>query len=567
VGSDSLHVPHEAARRAPTSDEAARMAAPAAATLIGRLVAYDQTGRARPHCSGSFLLRVRERDAWRLEAIDVTDGRWCTSRPVGASLDVLRLSVDGRPATLLESRGLVREGGRLTIRARVAPPTLLRVVDASTGRDVDRIELALGVASAARETYPAPRTLARELVSPIDLDSLTEAQLGAPHPTVYWVRAPGYAWTSILVDHAEGGERLLALEHGRRLSVTVRGGNPTEGSLLRLWIAAAGDRRTLLLEQPLAVGGTTELNGIAAGSYELSLEDSARTPRVLSLATVAMPDRDRSIELKVDEVGAEPTRLFGQLHLSSAWAALDPVLEVRREHGPRVLASLPASAMARDGGGPLRWSAGLLPPGRYELRIAACGFLETIDLAAVAERGHEARIADPARVSVRTLTAGRASLSEGVRLSWSHADLEGSGGPAEVDSTDPSHHSFHAPAGRLLVRAVDSTGRVLADEERIVRSGANHLDLSLRGSGEILVRLLDGVRPVPWNELSHRVEVRSLATGEPVEIDPPAGSVPGPGEYELRFGVFPGYEPVPTRRVWVAESQTARVDVLLVRSF
>jgi hypothetical protein len=117
----------------------------------------------------------------------------------------------------------------------------------------------------------------------------------------------------------------------------------------------------------------------------------------------------------------------------------------------------------------------------------------------------------------------------------------------------------------LLLSARERTGRTLAHAfEVAARPGRNELVLPLVGPSELRLRLIDGLTRIPWDDVLYTVEVRSLSSGERVEVEPPVCLVPEPGEYELRFGPFRGYRPVAPVRVWVTAGEVAEVEVLLV---
>jgi hypothetical protein len=317
---------------------------PGVARLRGRLIAYDGRGRPRPDPDGCFRLRVRGPVAWRIETVEATDGHWIAAGAPGEEYDVLALTVDGRPATLLEPDGLVSGDGELTVRARISSPAALRIVDATTGAELDQVELAIGSSSVERLASSAPRTLAEGLTSPIDLEALTETQRWSPHPAVYWARAPGHAWGSITIDHAEGGERTLPLVRGLGLAVELRGPLGPDLPVLRLRGTAPAGSSVLLVEQVPAPRGLTFLTGIAPGSYELSLETRRQPSCVLGRTTVEMANEDATVVLDVvAPPPREPIAFFGRVHASRAWAELEPVLEVRTGRGLGSLAS-PRSA-------------------------------------------------------------------------------------------------------------------------------------------------------------------------------------------------------------------------------
>src|SRR5438046_2175315 len=114
-----------------------------------------------------------------------------------------------------------------TIIARWTKPCTLRVVNGQTGRDLEGVEVVV----CDNRFYPTRNSISRslgdDLKSPVVLPLWrTESELG--HGFVgtrtYWARGSGFAWKSISVDAANGGERVLELEPDAVLLIEIEGG-------------------------------------------------------------------------------------------------------------------------------------------------------------------------------------------------------------------------------------------------------------------------------------------------------------------------------------------------------
>ncbi|MEM9382556.1 MAG: hypothetical protein AAGB93_21565 [Planctomycetota bacterium] len=205
-------------------------AAASAPDVAFGVVVRTSSGEELPGLDGRLTLRLKGRRGDREQAarsveVEVVGGRARVARarfPGGPeSLEVTGGSMDGRAFTPLRAfLSLPFEDDSnpvalLLQRKRVR----LRVVDATTGLDLTRVQVADGSNVVVGQAFPGPTPdlLVKSGVSPLEFevdgwDFFT--------PSIR-VRAPGFAWAALRLTASEEGEQRLELRRGADLRVDV----------------------------------------------------------------------------------------------------------------------------------------------------------------------------------------------------------------------------------------------------------------------------------------------------------------------------------------------------------
>ena len=117
------------------------------------------------------------------------------------------------------------------VSAPTPPRSVLRVVDARTGAELDGLTVLRGLSRPRGAIHPGwtgdpGAVFARDAASPVVLSAEEDMES-------WWVHSPGYTWGWARFDHHTGGEREVALEPGGAiLEVRMEGFDPA----LNLWL-------------------------------------------------------------------------------------------------------------------------------------------------------------------------------------------------------------------------------------------------------------------------------------------------------------------------------------------
>lgn len=146
----------------------------------------------------------------------------------------------------------------LLLQGRYVPVRTLRALDASTGRDLERVSVLArhpGREPPQGSRHPGPhfpsQFVLRDATSPVTLPTARGVRQ-------YWVTAAGHDWALVTVDHETAGESVVRLDSGGRLLVEVSG--PTDH------VGRGGVCTLIVLDSDGEVTVTTGLDGSRAGS-------------------------------------------------------------------------------------------------------------------------------------------------------------------------------------------------------------------------------------------------------------------------------------------------------------
>lgn len=163
-------------------------------------------------------------------------------------------------------------------------------MDAETGKDVRQIELVSG-------TWPfvptVPSESRRRAESPAELPVLISCCWDASG--VWWVRAPGYAWTRTVVDHERGGEHVALLRAGGSVRVQLLGAERKWTAAIYLIGADESGKPSRCVWPTLHPDRPMDLDGLPPGEYTLEVWGSrllARTTLSVSAGEVTAIELD-----------------------------------------------------------------------------------------------------------------------------------------------------------------------------------------------------------------------------------------------------------------------------------
>ena len=236
----------------------------------GQLVVVDGEGGEHRGVSGWLQLRQPGLPDAPGRRVLVAGGRfraWLAER--GPIAVVGGYTTDGahqRPVLSDSTVYELPEEGVLEVRALWTPDSILYVRDALTGAELDELQIVTGIDRYGDRLHPGrrPSGAAEPARSPVRLP-WNYGQLP------YWVRAPGYAWGFVKIDHDVGGERELRLVRGGTLDVHLVGLDPSTKTVVRVLPGGAGERRVLAELAPTPEGAAT-FAGLPPGPYRVAAE-------------------------------------------------------------------------------------------------------------------------------------------------------------------------------------------------------------------------------------------------------------------------------------------------------
>lgn len=455
------------------------------------------------------------------------------------------------------------------LAAASLPPSVLHVVDADTGAPLAGVQVALGTPAGATVGGPGWRALEGSTASPIALDRLDLLPGRSPWEVVdpargalrFWVSAPGFAWTDVVVDLAAGGTSEVALERGASVRLDVSGAPAGQ----RLRLVPRGDGARVAHERTHLVDGLLEIGGVAPGRYELRVE-ARRAPHALAHALdLSVPPGGVRTAVAL-EARPDPVRvtLRGEVRIAEGWGAPRGRLVVRRTGTIRALLRTPLAELEQPDG-TFAFDAGEVAPGAYE--VVLDGYAHRGEVR-VDPRSDGApvlvTVAPPAALEVVLVSSADRTQIPDAHLRWRAAASDAPFGRRGVTRREDGAFALTVPAGTIALEVTDSDGTLRASRELTVAAGEQRVELSLEPAGAIEVSLRDEWGAVAWDRLRCRAIATSLDTGERRVVATPRLSGLVPGRYGLRVEAGDRFEPVDLGTVRVDGGMARSVDARLV---
>lgn len=508
----------------------------------------------------------------RWEEVEVKGGRFQVEVPRESSLafDGLRFLYGGEEvAAAAEEMTIVTpEDGQLILRAKLLERSTLRVVDAATGIELSGVELRVMEHTPTDHIHPgeAPsvRVLHSSTDSPIRLPALDSR-------CAYWGRAPGYAWNRITIEHrSRGGERVLELQPGGRLTVRLAGQVP-EDCFVRLRDMSSSRRAG---ELRAGRDGSVTFEDLLPGKYLVRAEQHSFS-RALLLGfetTLLEVGSDEVVEIALNPppvTASAAVPLAGELIMDPVLAEQELVMQLYHQ-AERGQPRQQVEVLGQDNLEPVpgrpghfRWSAGEVLPGRYLVWVGPLHHRQIIEVRAPGTTDARIELDPPAWVQVRFLDAVSGLPVVPEESTW----MDGSLGHTEYGNRsyylkpDPE-----AGTSELLTSARPITITTYDPrfgeqrQDHPLQPGQNTVDVRLERVEHAIVTVFEGAAQLDFFEDDLDLRVRRVdgehpTTGRRGDGSHEYLSLAGPGEYVFELTVGEEHQPVEARRLQVGPGE------------
>lgn len=482
----------------------------AVAMLTGRVVVLDADGGRHETESGvlGFSIRDASNETSNLQ-VEVDGGRWSAERPEGAASLIPTLArLGGRPCTVEFEPVTIPEDGELELRVRWPRDATLHVLAADTGAALNGVVVVQRVIGMHPGDSYERNVVLRSASSPVALPK--RSGLG-----LWGIRAPGYAWGQIQVNHASGGEHAIHLQPDTTLEVIPTGAEPGEAKLRVISLVDADSTHEIYrfaAEFSFRGREAVVIEGLPPGPYEVrgELGDRLR-PFVLGRAEVELAARERrEVELVLDAAPTTPERLTaaGRVALSGTEGAervavvLAPV-EVSPLFGAeRIELTDFTIPVDHDGPTALHWELEDFPPGRWQIEVRPYRCIVEYAVTPENARHLDVTLPDLFPVTLHVLddaTGGPAftELDDQLSVAWWRPDGPRPG-PSHGLARDPDDFAmrFLAPAGPIRVETWAPAMESRTDDFEI-EPGANELTVHVRPATTIVLTMAHAGALVP----------------------------------------------------------------------
>lgn len=574
---EAVAVAREARRveAAPGSTTAQPTQAAGAAFLHGEVSVLDEHGQPRPVQSGTITFVLWSGERGRVIE-EIHQGRYRTEVAAGQSISIYSFVIQGRKAIEVEKtrRFTVPVDGRKDFVLQYEKVPTLRVVSEVTGLDLDEVEVfqSDGYLEHPGETRSG-RTLSSDARSPVPLLRQTRSEEFRIH-----VRGRDHAWGVIEIDRSQTIERIVVLEAGGSLQVTLVGEPPPAGSFVRLLHAGT---RTAYAE--IEVEGRREIRfeSCRPGEYEVKLEigRSYKNPMVLGSTRVEILAGSRGTATLVVEAApkAEAATVSGVLTVPAAWREDRPTLAM--ELLDSVLPGFETRHRLRTGdlqslaNGSWSFHFSDVQPGWYELELSDPLYSISFEVPPAGLRDVRFEVPAPALVVVRVVDRQTGEPAEVESLAWHpRRPPRVSGGSLEsARSVGPGEFQFRAPVGDLGLSA-HGGGYGWRFASMTVQPGDNEFRMEVELECGVQIEFRDGGSVIPWDYSWGYVDLKEVDGDGRARSWGSSGKlrsvqVSHPGLYELSVPTPPGYRTIPPRQVRIPPGKLERVVVDLERAY
>lgn len=466
----------------------------------------------------------------------------------------------------------------------------LRVVSIPERKELPHLELVEASSRWYGYSHIHPGEIGSEVVLSADSSpfELTQSDSGSVVP--YWIRAKGYAWKCIEINHSVGGTMVVTLDREARLNVELAG--EVSSCWFRLRRITEPERedpsrhyQPPALELPLNGRESLELDGLASGLYLASVElGDWLYPTVCAEPSVVMLNAGATAGLKVELISSEASsnkcELHGTLCMDSSWGNEPPALVIGPSRGSRLPPDTRyivfPSFMGRDDerNGVYKWIVEL-SAGSYQVGFPDWGIIERVNISAPVEEVSLV-LGKLKTVSVETVTQESSEVADVRDLYFSKVPVVES----EVEKWTRRWHKaanmhtgmfeVRAPCGMVELAVRYGSFRLSSATVRLEES-SELFQIMVRKCGEVSVGCTEGGRRRPINghiEISiTSVEDNNKAFNFMVHWNEGREILAlDPGRYLLSFPVLECYEPVEPVEICVELGDFKVVDFELTRS-
>jgi len=517
------------------------------------------------------------------------------------------------------------------------PAPVLEVVAKDTGAGLRGIKVVLGsiyidaATSKFMAASPHSGSLGPELTivessdSPLVLERAPGNTRRLQGRQSVWARAPGYAWGSTEIDFGLGGQHILTLEREATLEVTILSRTPPgtdeDPAVLRIRrapeskeledleeidkflaeIASQAEAKQILDEQISSIRETreriegggcegetvasvapqypevTRIEGVPPGRFAVCVElgGSLADPVVLGSAPTVLRGGETT-RLVIPLADPEPMGHFeGTIEVPEIWGKVALSVHVELLDKAKVSPGqgwrhVEVTAVGR---GVHAWSAGKVPPGRYQVLVHSFGLVEVFDVPPEGKRDALIRVGEPVEVRVKVVDARTGEDIEDAGVTFSPVSpADGASVAMRSTEEDPGarEHTFRTPAGRVNIRA-ESDGYRTAEEKLDLAPGAKAATLRLeRACGAFLTldgympsdqeKFWRGIRFEPQEGSGHTIGSQWVPAEVALKI-----TVDSPGLYELHVPRVEGFAPVEPIRIEIPPDRYVEQTITLRR--
>ncbi len=484
--------------------------------IEGSVVLADDLRRAP--ASGSFALLVVDAQGTTTRSVVVDHGRWSIDLPERfAELSIGRMSLENRDAhceLVLDSLPATR---RIELDAHWTQHNTLEVVDKSTGVAFER---GLELVESGNRMYPSASDVrvGRDLASPIELPEFDERGATPGRWRAmrsWWVRAPGFAWRRVDVNHWAGRSVRLELQPGGDLHIAIGGRKPLDRVRVRV---AHGSESGYLDPSSISASRTIALDGLAPDFHRVSLErrTGASSSEIGHSDALVVVGRAIDVALEPTIAQSDPPTMAmsGTLRIPSSWSASGPPsfsIELRRRISEDVypyVAIEPPRTTQIDAE-TWNWDAGWAGRGHYiaYVRPFRRGFGFDYDPANASDF---ALVIPPAAdVCVKLIDElGHQPITDESVAWFGAAPSDSDDVPPDVVRFDARRggYCFTAPAGDLVLCTNDAKNPNRRTTVHVA-AGANSIELAFAPFAHVRVFALENGGRVNWPDgLSIRVQ-------------------------------------------------------------
>ncbi|MCP3916088.1 MAG: hypothetical protein GY711_11070 [bacterium] len=574
--SDGVERAQASSRRSlsPPADDA-----PRPRLYTGRVRVHDRHGNIADDAAGFIELAGRPPTEWIAFQAGVLH-----AEALPGTTHTLSGAQVGRLVAATRTAAITFDGSELLVELDLTYEGAVRVVDASSGSDLDAVIVTMARSFGdSRFAYPAQALRASALVrdegSPITMPR-------SEGVNTYWARAAGYAWQRFSFLGTEVDE-VVELVPGGSLDAGVLGAAPRAGSLRLSIETAAG---AAVVHERLEPGARSVLEGMQPGAYRASVQESiASGPwRALTSSEITVEAGERT-RLDLDLTGLQGEERFADVDLLVRFEQLvaragERSLELERLDGDGRAVPGEGARIALDQLEVLTpdslfaWRLRGLSPGRWRFTVTPDGVAQELELAAGAR--------ESARIDVRPvaqLTLYGIDLSDGScvaidRVFWRVA---GSERWNVLTSSDVgSAWSFNLPSGDVEISARANGYAPIKVPFRTL-SGPNDLTLDFEPvvAAQFALAFVESdkelaITPDYWPKIVIDGPGQLLGltlsgpggatAGTSMELSRAVLTVSQPGSYVLSFPELEGYAAIDAAQV-VAKVEAPTMERIPVR--
>ncbi|MEM9378450.1 MAG: hypothetical protein AAGB93_00780 [Planctomycetota bacterium] len=550
--------------------------------LGGSAVRIDPNGVEHTADSGSFVLSWQRDGTFDRQEVEVVGGSWSARVPVDVELRVWRLVLADSSLQVEESRFAVPQDRFRVVVGREQQGVLLHVLSPA-GAELDGVEVWAAHYSFNSDVKhpgagPRGKAIVASARSPV---VVPPGEGGWRTARLYFVRAPGYAWATVAIDHAGSGERTLTLAPSCRLAVELVGSADWLEPEIHLWPSAQTDRYGAAFAAiPPDDDDRAAFEDLPPGDYDVSVDRGWGDERVsfgsASVTLLAGDQAEMTVEVDLPERPAA-VRVSGTLTLPNAWDRERIAIELGAEDEARVWGedgvSVPLDAMRpMDGSGNgagdrLAWEAEVPTAGPFRLEVLPLPVRQLLDVPEEGLSDVDIVVPPPADVSVRVVEDETGDPIDVGSLHWSAPPVDGilsTTIQTAVPGPETGRIEFRTAAGKVHV-SPSSPSFVSANRGELftVAPGDNEIELRVRRQLGARFLFKDGDAAVPW-DWSWRLGARQV-DGDERDRSRSIGILwfREPGLYELTSEGIPGYASVDGTTFRVEATGDGMVDVVV----